>query len=573
MPNDADSPRSGSRKGRKKPSSQGKAKELEAANDLDTDANVSNEAENAALKLASYSKALQRVADIAYLLQSKSCLSDIDTVEQNHEGEVDRENEIRRLRTVVAELTYGKSEELEKMRTEIARLKDGEEACRRERADCQRVQEDVKAQKARADAERKQEYEKKLQEDKIKAQKRMDAKKAEIEADFNKKVRDFEDGRKTLVAENQRLKEDIAQLQENAQNKKIKHKREMQGLDSELERTVLELKQIKSDFPNEWKPLEYFSHRFREIFTHAKIISAKYFQKLPELAGNAPSDTQDMEALQKALNERSPMFESVSLLQTESADFVRSQIARSVISNCICTQIWQPFLTEGSFSEHQTLDRFLEKLSQKLLSLGGRGESAWRILTLRAIDALSKPLGESPKTKSIVGQIIGTLRPLVAPGDLAQLEEDLTGMISDAMTTWQAARVDEKRFIVRMDPNTYDKEMWYAEDIQLPREGSSLNEWPAATTKEPMCLFPNIVQTTCEGETVIISQGSALFPNSNAWNKALLEKKSQDLELNRAVEAAVSKVYARRPSYPNGPNSNMAGKGSIYADMQKFQFE
>ena len=254
-PKDSGNSRSASRK-RGRASDQEKKKGLEAVNGLDTSYDAHSEAPNPARELAFSAPYLRRLADVA-LFFKKSFLNDLDAVERDYGSEIIRNTEIESLNQAIVKMTHAKSEEMDNLKAENAALKAREDACCREREECRKLQADMEAQKAIADAERKQEYQRKMEEDKVKAQKRMDTKKAEMETEFNKRVRELETRGKDLATENQRLKGNITELQEHAEKKKIKHKREMQGLDSELERTASELKQIKSDFPHEGQPFQY----------------------------------------------------------------------------------------------------------------------------------------------------------------------------------------------------------------------------------------------------------------------------------------------------------------------------
>lgn len=569
-PKDDGSSRSASRK-RSKASHQEKSKASEAINSLDTGADLSNEAQNPAFRLASSAEALQRLADVAQYFRTRSGLNDIDAVRRIGGEVADREMEIRRLKDVIAEINETKSGKMANLEKEIAELKAGEDECHQERERCRKMRAQMDDEKAAAIAEIKQEHDKKWQKDRAKAQKRMDTEKAEKEEQFNKQAQRLEELNKGLSAENQQLKQDLLKVQEDAKIEKAELRWALHGLQGAQEKLTSELDEIKSEFPIEEHPVEDYSQRFSEIFTDIKNLSARYFQRLPELSEGSGETSEVEDFLKKELRERTLMFESESFLQTESADFVRSQIARSFISKCICNRIWQPFLTEGSFADHKAMNEFLERLSQNLLASDGRGESAWRVLTLRGIDALSER-GESNKSKSLVDHILHTLKPLVAPGSLTQLKEDLTNIINNSISIWQVARRNHQKVIIETIPNADDKESWFAED-HIPQEGSTLSKRPPATTKAPMCLFPIIFQRTCTGELMVISQGSALFPDSYVWNQAIKEMKDDESVVEEFYREARSKAHARRPSYPNGPVTNAAGKGTGYNDFRSYELK
>ena len=117
-------------------------------------------------------------------------------------------------------------------------------------------------------------------------------------------------------------------------------------------------------------------------------------------------------------------------------------------------------------------------------------------------------------------------------------------------------------FEKRPDPS--DKENWQAEDIR-GFVGASMppGEKIDTTGITPLCLFPIILQITLGGKTVVVHQGSALFPTSHVWIQAVLEKKEHEEEVAKAVSDARSKVNARRILCPTGPNSPVVGKFSL----------
>ena len=194
---------------------------------------------------------------------------------------------------------------------------------------------------------------------------------------------------------------------------------------------------------------------------------------------------------------------------------------------------------------------------------------------MRGIEALHGPSTESHKIKSILDQILGIIGPLAAAEDLSQLEKDLASILNDSITVWRAARTDEKRFFIDIHPKASDKARWFAEDTQATQAASNQEEILAAKELKPICLFPSILQIVSKSESVVICQGSALFPNSYAWNQALREKKENELEVQRAVQEVRSKIHARRTSFPNGPNGVPRGKlpASAAASLQNYAFD
>lgn len=270
---------------------------------------------------------------------------------------------------------------------------------------------------------------------------------------------------------------------------------------------------------------------------------------------------QNPEAVHQELNKLNPIFDPTPIWQTEISEFLRLRDVQHVISICLYDFIWRPFFPRDSLPNNDMVGPFLEEVSESLSQLGGRSESAWRILTLRGIDNLSV---ESSPAKSTLHRVLETLRPLTIASELVELEKDLVTIINESITLWKTARKHEAKFVIEKRPDPGDEENWQAEDIQGSIGASMPQDEMIDTTGIPsLCLFPNIRQITSGGENVVVYQGSALFPTSHVWIQAVLEKKEHEEELAKAVSDARSKVNARRISYPRSPNSPMAGKFSM----------
>ncbi len=71
----------------------------------------------------------------------------------------------------------------------------------------------------------------------------------------------------------------------------------------------------------------------------------------------------------------------------------------------------------------------MEAVSESLAARGGQSESAWRVLTLRGIDALGGSIIESSPAESTVQRVLETLRPLTVPSESTGFKEGLVGII------------------------------------------------------------------------------------------------------------------------------------------------
>jgi len=204
--------------------------------------------------LASSSRALQRLADIAYYIDY-SLTSDIQDVEGTHGGDIDSAKEIRRLREVVETLTYTKSEETENLKRENEELRSREEDCKNERVACSKIRTDLESQYAKVEDDLKEDHRKKLQEQKTKAQKHIEARKAEIEAENKQRLQGLDMKIQALSAMNENLKQQLSVAEEKLKKKKSEHARLERSLEEDNGKLESELAQVKSEFPVDSRPI------------------------------------------------------------------------------------------------------------------------------------------------------------------------------------------------------------------------------------------------------------------------------------------------------------------------------
>ena len=240
-----------------------------------------------------------------------------------------------------------------------------------------------------------------------------------------------------------------------------------------------------------------------------------------------------------------PIFKSTPIWESEVSEFLRVRGVRHVISVSLCSSIWHPFFPQDGLPDHKGVGQFLEAVSESLSVSGGRSESAWRVLTLRGIDARGGAVMASRQVESTVHQVLRILRPLTTPSQSAELENALLCIIKESATLWKAAQKDDTKVVVEARPDPSDHKKWHAEDIQGVEEASIPPDGKIdPTVFKPLCIFPSILQTTSHDKTVVLHQGSALFPTSQVWIRGILEQKEHDEELAKAVLDARSKVNA-----------------------------
>lgn len=230
-------------------SDQTKKKEARPANGLDVDRSDAEEIQNPAAILASYNGPLQRLADIARYLEL-SFSHDIAIVEEDYGAEMDRENEIQRLMSVVETLTHAKDERLEALQRQIKDLKASEVDCNKERARFQTIRKDLEEKHAKNEAERDKEFKQKLQ-------KSVRVKSAEIEAGSKDKIQELEKQITSLSATNKKLEQSLSTAEEKLKTKKTRHAIVEKSLMEEIEKLKVELKEVKSELPVEGQSAQY----------------------------------------------------------------------------------------------------------------------------------------------------------------------------------------------------------------------------------------------------------------------------------------------------------------------------
>ena len=209
------------------------------------------------------------------------------------------------------------------------------------------------------------------------------------------------------------------------------------------------------------------------------------------------------------------------------------------------------------------MTQFLEAISKSLSISGGRSESAWRVLTLRGINALAAAGMVSLQVDSTVNQILEILRPLTTLSQSGEIKHALVNLVKESIIVWKAAQNDAAKVVVEARPSPSDNNKWYAEDIQSVGEASpQLIKKIDLTSIKPFCIFPNIIQLTSPNKTVLLHRGSAVFPTSKVWIQGMSEQKEHDEELEKEMLAVRSKVNARRTSGLTSPNSPIGGKFS-----------
>ena len=268
---------------------------------------------------------------------------------------------------------------------------------------------------------------------------------------------------------------------------------------------------------------------------------------------------QDPDSVRQELSKLDPIFASTPIWESQASEFLRLRAVQHVISSSLCNFIWHPFFPQDS----PPVGKFLEGISKSLAVSSRRSESAWRVLTLRGIDALGGAGMASRQADSTVHRVLNILQPLTNPSQLGELKRALFNLVKESVSLWTTAQKDAAKLVVEAWPSSSDDNKWHAEDIQSIAEASTESVRKIDLTGiKPFCIFPNIIQLNSPNESVLLHRGSAVFPTAKVWIRGILEQKEHDEELEKEMLAARSKVNARRASGLTSPNSPTAGKFS-----------
>src|SRR2546423_4499245 len=213
------------------------------------------ETQRAIAKIASHAEGIKRLADVGQIVEL--LYDDVELIEGACRQAIEKERTIKKLRGTIEELTLVKSRETEKLTTENKDLQ--KEVKRLRNLEIQRRRENDAAEERRQRIleEKIQEQGRILKDEEAKLQKSAKLRKSELEVEYGKNVQRLEEENRDLTEQNKRLLADVAAIQEKQQEKKEKHTRERKSLMDEIKEYKSELEQIRSDFPNQTKPVEF----------------------------------------------------------------------------------------------------------------------------------------------------------------------------------------------------------------------------------------------------------------------------------------------------------------------------
>lgn len=135
-----------------------------------------------------------------------------------------------------------------------------------------------------------------------------------------------------------------------------------------------------------------------------------------------------------------------------------------VISGFLCDIVWQPFSSEQTL-QYPDLMAMLNTIAAQVAksnhgsSAGGRAETVWSALTMRALQSLqptspsasnstSQRSATPDRAEKLVSDVLRVLGSLVDPDQETQLRNDLATLTHSAISTWSCAQTDELELTV-----------------------------------------------------------------------------------------------------------------------------
>ena len=192
----------------------------------------------------------------------------------------------------------------------------------------------------------------------------------------------------------------------------------------------------------------------------------------------------------------------------------------------------------------------LEAISAKVVqSTSRRSEKAWRALTLKGIEQIELECN-SEYAKTTVEKILDNLRLLARDDGIQNLELDLLSLFHRATTLWKTTQHDYDPVLIDWTANPDDAPGWECIHPDKPPDQTANSTPPLSPSlltrslslRPALVVTPKIHILSSSGETVVLSKGKAIFPNSALFYQAEREQK----------ELAIQKLQAQLSDLDNG---------------------
>jgi hypothetical protein len=184
----------------------------------------------------------------------------------------------------------------------------------------------------------------------------------------------------------------------------------------------------------------------------------------------------------------------------------------------------------------------LVKISTKVAqSTSRRSEKAWRALTLKGIEQLE--LERNPEhAETAVREILDNFRLLVKDNAIQNLERDLLSLFHRATTLWKTTQHDFDQVQIDWTADPDDVPGWESIHPDKPPNQTANSippVSPSLLTRSPssrsaLVVTPKIHILSPSGETVVLSKGKAIFPNSALFYQAEREEKELAIQMLQA---------------------------------------
>jgi hypothetical protein len=285
-------------------------------------------------------------------------------------------------------------------------------------------------------------------------------------------------------------------------------------------------------------------------------------------------------------------FSSVPISNSDESHLLRIAHAQRVISSFLCDIVWQPFSSEHTL-QHPEFIGSLGIIADQLAksnhgnSAGGRAETVWASLTMRALQSLERASPSAPnstaqdtqvpsRADTVVSEVLRVLAPLVNPAQSSRFRNEVADLAHSATLIWNCAQTGELKLSVRptLDlenhlewRSTFDDET--AANTAFSTHPRTFTLFPRVITKEvilsdkspggPPGSWPELKQGPLMLETCIhpgtgmLECSSVVIRGKDEGDERLLEEEEKRKHFEEYIEMA--KKEWKPPSKRNGSSS------------------
>lgn len=263
------------------------------------------------------------------------------------------------------------------------------------------------------------------------------------------------------------------------------------------------LENLQKEFAVNNMPLDFYEDKFLKISNDIHSIASHYFGK--------DLGSRDIKAIRKGLTSADRAFFFVPLATIEP--FVQLRVAHTqrVISRALHDIVWQDFSSEKTLAEPK-FRRFLQEIEKEVSRSGNethgsnRTARLWKALTVSAISsgsadtqsqggAVQELVSSShSRAEKVIERILLVLRPLLDEASLPHFKDDMFQLVTEAISVWYFAQIDEWMFTVNSSLDEQNKSDWTEYHPLEADDDHQLEMVPKPSdSKNVFTLFPIII--------------------------------------------------------------------------------